>query len=111
VTTPAQLRATVLSKAYETFGEPATWTPSGGGDAVLVTVRRRDADDVAAFGDSRAVVASLVLKVRRSDLAAPSQGDTVVLNPDDDPEAMTIIAQPRRGKFGDEWLCEAKRTS
>jgi hypothetical protein len=110
MTTPAERRATVLATVYATFGEPALWTPAGGGDAVSVTVKRADVDDVVQFGDSRAILPSLVLKVRRSDLGSPGQDDTVIVNPGAGQESFVIIAQPRRSpRYGDEWACEARR--
>jgi hypothetical protein len=88
--------------ADHNLGEDAVWQ-SGGVGGVACRVIRKSPDQVANFGVSRALLASCVLDVRVSDIAAPAENDTVVIG------ALTfkIIADPALDTLGLVHSCEA----
>lgn len=60
---------------FRTFGEDAHW--DGAADAVRVRLTAQD--DVVGFGDGgQAVVFVTVIKVRKSEVAAPKKGERCV---------------------------------
>lgn len=103
----ADRRARLLDAVYRAYGEVSVWTPVGGGAALTPVVRRQAGDQVVRWGDSQAVLGTLVLRVRRSEISAPSEGDLIVITPD----IFKLIAEPRLEPVGLEWLCEAALTS
>ncbi|WP_296167994.1 hypothetical protein [uncultured Brevundimonas sp.] len=103
----SERRARILASVYRTFGEAATWTPVAGGSAVPATVRRVVGEAVLNWGESEAVVPTLTLRVRVSEVASPSEGDLVTFGAD----LIRLIAEPRLEPLGLEWLCEAKASA
>ena len=99
----ADRRARLLDAVYRAYGEASVWTPVGGGVPATPSVRRQIGEQVVRWGDSEAVMGSLILRVRRSELAAPAEGDLVTIAPD----TFKVIAEPRLEPVGQEWLCEA----
>ena len=55
----------------------AIWRPGGVGSGVAVRVAVRRPDQVVGFGDSRAILPTVLIDVRRSEVAEPASGDTV----------------------------------
>lgn len=82
--------------------EDAIWRVGGIGPGFPVRIIRKSPDNVVNFGGSRAVMPTVVIAVRASDVAAPSSGDTVEINLD----IFNIIAQPTRDGSGLVWGCE-----
>lgn len=102
-------RGRLLDSLYATYGEPATWTPVGGGAAVPVTIRRRGEEVEVGYGASAALATKDLLRVRHSEVAGPARGDQVeVLDAPGGNVVATfrIIADPRLVKAGGEWVCE-----
>jgi hypothetical protein len=83
----------------------ALWRANGAGAGIPVRVILRRPDAVVGFGDSRAVLPSVLIDVRRSDVAAPAAGDTVEIVGD----VYEIIAAPVADSLGLVWTCEAAK--
>lgn len=83
--------------------EDAVWRAGGAGDGVTVRVVRKSPDRIVGFGDSRAILPSVLIDVRRSDVAAPAVGDTVEIAGD----VFEVIAAPVVDSLGLVWTCEA----
>ena len=82
--------------------EDAIWRAGGSGPGFPVRIIRKSPDNVVSFGGSRAVMPTVVIAVRVSDVAAPSPGDTVEI----DVDIFDIIAEPTRDSSGLVWGCE-----
>jgi len=85
------------------FATDAIWRAGGAGAGTAVRVVTRQPDQVAGFGDSRAVLPTLLIDVRRSEVAEPASGDTVEI----DGAAFEIIAAPTIDSLRLVWTCEA----
>lgn len=83
--------------------EDALWRAGGVGDGTTVRVVRKSPDEVVGFGDSRAVLPTLLIDVRRSDVADPAAGDTVEIGT----VVFEIIGTPVLDSLGLVWTCEA----
>jgi hypothetical protein len=83
----------------------ALWRAGGSDPVMPVRVLRRAPDAVVGFGDSRAVLPSVLIDVRRSDVAAPAVGDTVEIAGD----VFEVIAAPVADSLGLVWTCEAAK--
>ena len=85
------------------LGRDALWRAGGAGDGTAVRVIRKRPDQVVGFGDSRAVLPTVLIDVRRSEVPNPAAGDTVEI----ESETFAVIATP----IGDTerliWTCEA----
>jgi hypothetical protein len=81
----------------------AIWRAGGAGAGTAVRVVTRHPDRVVGFGDSRAVLPTLLVDVRRSEVAEPASGDTVEI----DGELFEIIAAPIIDSARLVWTCEA----
>ena len=53
----------------------ALWRIGGTGDGVPVRVIRKSPDKIVGFGDSRAVMSSVLIDVRQSEVDLPATGD------------------------------------
>jgi hypothetical protein len=84
------------------MGEDALWKPGGVG-GVSCRIIRKSPDQVAGFGVSRALIASCVIDVRVSEIAAPAEGDLVVIGA----LSFKIIADPVIDSLGLVYSCEA----
>lgn len=87
--------------------EDALWRAGGAGSGVAVRVVRRSPDEVVGFGNSRAVLPTVLVDVRASEVALPAAGDTVEIAGD----LFDIIGAPVRDSLGLVWTCEAAKTS
>jgi hypothetical protein len=83
--------------------ENALWRAGGVGGGTAVRVIRKSPDEVVGFGDSRAVLPTVMIDVRRSDVAEPASGDTVEI----DSELFEIVAAPTLDSLRLVWTCEA----
>jgi hypothetical protein len=83
--------------------EDAIWRAGGAGDGTAIRVIRKTPDEVAGFGGSRAVMATVLVDVRASEIASPAAGDTVEIGGD----LFAIIGTPVRDSLGLVWTCEA----
>ncbi len=81
----------------------AIWRPGGVGSGVAVRVTVRRPDQIVGFGDSRAILPTVLIDVRRSEVAEPASGDTVEF----DGDTFEIIAPPIADSLRLVWVCEA----
>jgi hypothetical protein len=81
----------------------ATWRAGGVGVGVPVRIVTRRPDQAVGFGDSRAVLPTTLIDVRRSEVADPGSGDTVEI----DSETFEVIATPTIDSLRLVWTCEA----
>jgi hypothetical protein len=81
----------------------AIWRAGGVGAGTSVRVVTRRPDQAVGFGDSRAVLPTLLVNVRRLEVAEPASGDTVEI----DGELFEIIAAPNVDSLRLVWTCEA----
>jgi hypothetical protein len=89
--------------ADNNIGEAAIWRAGGVGAGVAVRVIRKSPDKIVGFGDSRAVMPSVLVDVRPSEVASPAAGDTVVIAG----SVFDIIAEPTADTLRLVWSCEA----
>ncbi|MBI2718135.1 MAG: hypothetical protein HY245_11875 [Rhizobiales bacterium] len=85
------------------LAEAALWRAGGLGSGVHVQVIRKMPDEIVSFGSSRAILPTVIIAMRGSEVAAPASGDTVQVGA----TVFDIIAQPRRDSLGLVWECEA----
>ncbi len=83
----------------------AIWRAGSAGAGIAVRVATRRPDQVVGFGDSRAVLPTMLIDVRRSEVPDPASGDTVEIESD----LFEIIATPLADSLGLVWTCEAAR--
>jgi hypothetical protein len=83
--------------------EDAIWRAGGAGDGTAVRVIRKSPDEVVGFGSGRAVMATVLIDVRVSEIAAPAAGDTVAIGD----ASFDIVGTPVRDSLGLVWTCEA----
>lgn len=83
--------------------EDALWRAGGVGDGIVVRVIRKSPDEVVGFGDSRAVLPTVMIDVRASEIASPASGDTVEI----ETLMFEIIGTPVLDSPGLVWTCEA----
>ncbi len=101
----ADRRARLLDAVYASYGEDAAWTPGDG--LSPVRVKREEAEADLQLGQSRVRVGTIILRVRKAEVAAPAKGDLVDIV--DTLERFKIVARPELERFGLEWICEAAR--
>lgn len=87
----------------------AIWRAGGVGASVPVRIVTRRPDQIVGFGDSRAVLPTMLIDVRRSEVADPATGDTAEIpGPGLGPgELFEIIATPSIDSLRLVWTCEA----
>ncbi len=78
------------------IGEDALWKAGGVGAGVAVRIIRKSPDRVAEFGDSRAVLPTVGIDIRRSQSATITEGDLIVIGA----EAFKIIGEPMGDALG-----------
>lgn len=81
----------------------ALWHAGGAGDGTAVRIIRKRPDQVVGFGDSRAVLPTVLIDVRQSEVPNPASGDTLEI----EGETFTIIATPTIDAERLIWTCEA----
>ena len=97
--------------ADRNIGEDALWRTGGLGDGIAARVIRKSPDKIVGFGDSRAVMPSVLIDVRVSEIAMPAIGDTVEIPGSGSGTSTTfeIIAEPVSDSLNLVWTCEASR--
>lgn len=85
------------------IGEDALWKAGGVGAGVAVRIIRKSPDRIAEFGDSRAVLPTVGIDIRRSEAAAITEGDLIVIGA----EVYRIISEPMGDALGLMSACEA----
>lgn len=87
------------------LGEHALWLAGGVGPGVAVRVIRRRPDAVVEFGASRALMATVLIDLRRTEAMAIEEGDLVVI----DSDTFKIIGSPASDPAGLILTCEAMK--
>lgn len=85
------------------IGEDALWKAGGVGAGVAVRIIRKSPDRMAEFGDSRAVLPTVGIDIRRSQAAAITEGDLILIGA----ETYRIIGEPTGDSLGLVLACEA----
>jgi hypothetical protein len=85
------------------IADDALWRAGGLGSGQAVRIVRKSPDEVVGFGASRAVMATVLIDVRVSEVASPAAGDTAEI----DGDVFEIIGTPVRDGLGLVWTCEA----
>lgn len=85
------------------IGEDALWKAGGVGPGVAVRIIRKSPDRLAEFGESRAVLPTLTLDIRRSQSATIAEGDLIVIGA----ETFKIIGEPMGDALALVAACEA----
>lgn len=81
----------------------AIWRAGGAGSGVSVRIITKRPDQVGSFGDSRAILPTTLIDVRRSEVSEPANGDTVEI----ESETFEVIATPTIDSLRLVWTCEA----
>jgi hypothetical protein len=89
------------------IAEDALWRAGGLGSGQAVRIVRKSPDEVVGFSASRAVMATVLIDVRVSEVASPVASDSVEI----DGELFDIIGTPVRDGLGLVWTCEASQRS
>jgi len=76
------------------IGEDALWKAGGAG--VAIRIIRKSPDRMAEFGDSRAVLPTVGIDIRRSQAATIAEGDLMVIGA----ETFKIIGEPMGDSLG-----------
>lgn len=85
------------------LGETGLWQAGGVGPGVPVRVIRRRPDAVVEFGASRALLATVLIDLRRTEAATIDEGDLVVIGAD----TFKVIGTPSSDAVGLVLTCEA----
>lgn len=72
------------------------------GPGVSVAIIRKMPDATDGFGDTRVVLPTVVMDVRRSDISTPAEGDLVVIGA----STFKVIGTPMIDRLGMVWACE-----
>lgn len=81
----------------------ALWRAGGAGGGTAVRVVTKRPDQPVGFGDSRAILPTMLVDVRQSEIPNPASGDTVEI----DGTVFEVIATPVADSLGLVWTCEA----
>ncbi len=87
------------------IGEDALWKAGGVGAGVAVRIIRKSPDRMAEFGDSRAVLPTVGIDIRRSQAATIAEGDLILI----DAETYRIIGEPTGDSLRLVSACEAAK--
>lgn len=85
------------------IGEDALWKAGGVGVGVAVRIIRKSPDRMAEFGESRAVLPTVGIDIRRSQAATITEGDLIGIGA----ESYRIIGEPMGDALGLVSACEA----
>lgn len=97
--------ATDVLFADPNIARDATWRAGGVGPGTSARVITRRPDQVGSFGDSRAILPTMLIDVRRSEISEPASGDTVEI----EDEIFDIVAAPVADSLHLVWTCEASK--
>ena len=74
-----ELAADLIDGCYETLGEPATYRPSAGGSCCVTAIMEFVAVEIPGFMSAQAAQSERVVRIRKSEVAAPLVGDTITM--------------------------------
>jgi hypothetical protein len=103
----AAVAARMEDSVFTRGGSDALWKVGGSGDGIPCKIILARPDVVERFGDERALLPTVMLKVRSNEIATAAQGDSVMVGSD----TFTIIAEPLMDKYRLVWACEAAPAS
>mgnify|MGYP001550050087 CR=1 FL=1 len=103
----AAVAARMEDSVFTRGGSDALWKVGGSGDGVPCKIILARPDVVERFGDERALLPTVMLKVRSNEIATPAHGDSVIVWND----AFTIIAERLMDKYRLVCTCEASPAS
>ena len=95
---------------FASGGSDARWYPGGSGAGLTCQVLEGQQDEAEGFGAERAVLSNGMLRVRRSEIAEPADGDKVEILDDQTgqvAETRKIIGTPMLARYRYVWICEA----
>lgn len=81
--------------AAPNIGEQATWRPGGAGGSPIRVIRRQP-DQVVGFGDTRALLPTVLLEMRVVDAPTLAEGDAIVIGG----STFRILAAPKLDALG-----------
>lgn len=81
----------------------AIWRAGGVDGGITIRVVTRQPDQIVGFGSGRAVVPTVLIDVRTTDVAMPTICDTMTVGS----TVYTIIAEPVGDVLGLIWTCQA----
>ena len=84
------------------IGEDALWKAGGVGAGVAVRIIRKSPDRMAEFGESRAVLPTVGIDIRRSQSVTITEGDLILIGT----ETYRIIGEPMGDALGLVLACE-----
>lgn len=87
------------------IGEDALWKAGGVGTGVAVRIIRKSPYAQAEFGESRAVLQTVGIDIRRSQAATITEGDLILIGA----ETYRIIGEPMGDALGLVFSCEAAK--
>lgn len=85
------------------IGEDALWKAGGVGAGIAVRIIRKSPDRMAEFGESRAILPTVGIDIRRSQAATINEGDLIQIGA----ETYRIIGEPMGDALGLVSTCEA----
>jgi hypothetical protein len=85
------------------IGEDALWKAGGIGVGVAVRIIRKTPDRMAEFGESRAVLPTVSIDIRRSQAATINEGDLILIGA----ETYRIVGEPIGDALGLVSACDA----
>lgn len=89
-----EARARMDDAVFRRFGEDASYVSPHGQVSEGVRIIRKEADDESRFADSRMIMPTYRIRVRRSDIAKPEEGGRFVLNEDGSELTLVVTGEP-----------------
>lgn len=103
----SDIAAEAVDAAFADLGVTASYAPPAG-EAASCRVITRQPDETVEFGVTKAVIASTIIEVRASEVAAPEKGGVFAV----DGTSYRIIAKPKRKDSARLiWRCEAEEAA
>jgi hypothetical protein len=90
------------------IAQDAIWRAGGVVAGITVRIVIRRPDQVVGFGDSRAILPTMLIDIRRSEISQPASGDTIEI-PGSGPgngDIFEVIAAPMLDGAQLVWTCE-----
>jgi hypothetical protein len=85
------------------IAENAIWKPGGAEPGIPIRVIRRAPDSFGEFGQSRAVMASMLFVIRKVEAPSLAEGDIIIA----EERSLPVLAEPQCDALGMVVTCEA----